>query len=309
MANALDLQEKPQAKTMYMLAGWHQWADAGSISSGLPQYLVERTKARHIGTIKPDGFYLFQFPGTHDLMRPVVQFVDGYPEALDSPSNNLYYTEIDGHGIIILLGDEPHLDIERYVRTILDAADELKVAKIIGFGGVYAEVPYDKERTISCAYSKRSLKEELDKLSVNFSDYHGGAAIGSILCRRASDRNMDYVSFYSFVPNYDLSRFEALENTIRLENDYMAWMGVMRRVKYFLQVNFDLDDLERKTKHILTILDEKVDELDARAPTAGIRDYFERLSASFSEELFDPLDDVWENELRRLLDEGDSEDT
>ena len=61
-----------------LIAGWHQWADAGAVSSGLPQYLVEWTDATKIGRIAPDGFYLFQIPGTHDLLRPVVRLNEGY---------------------------------------------------------------------------------------------------------------------------------------------------------------------------------------------------------------------------------------
>lgn len=34
----------------YMIAGWKpQWSDGGEISSGLPQYLVEKLGARKIG--------------------------------------------------------------------------------------------------------------------------------------------------------------------------------------------------------------------------------------------------------------------
>jgi len=61
----------------YMIAGWHEWADAGAVSSGLPQYLIDETRARKIGEIAPDGFYLFQIPGTHHLLRPVVQLEEG----------------------------------------------------------------------------------------------------------------------------------------------------------------------------------------------------------------------------------------
>ncbi len=77
MSDALDLWKKPEAKENYMLVGWRQWADAGSVSSGLPQYLIQLMDAEPIGTIRPEGFYLFQVPGTHDLVRPVVRFKRG----------------------------------------------------------------------------------------------------------------------------------------------------------------------------------------------------------------------------------------
>lgn len=302
MDKAIELREKPQNDNMYMLVGWRQWADAGSISSGLPKYLAQENNARKIGTIKPDGFYIFQFPGTHDLARPVVRFESGFPVELETPHNDIYYSEVDGNGIVYVVGDEPHMDVERYVGTILDLATELNVKRIVGFGGVFAEVPFDKERTISSAYSLRSLKPEMDKLSVNLSDYNGGAAIGSVLCKRAGERDMEYVSFYAFVPTYNLAQFASLDNTIRLENDFMAWLGVMRRVNHFLQTRFDLGELESKSQQLVDVLNKKVDELQDLS-TSAIREYFDLLSEGFSEEVFDPLDDVWEDELKRLLDD------
>ena len=65
MSDAVDLWEQPEAEEIYLIGGWRQWADAGSISSGLPRYLARKSRARQIGTLRPDGFYLFQFPGTH----------------------------------------------------------------------------------------------------------------------------------------------------------------------------------------------------------------------------------------------------
>jgi predicted ATP-grasp superfamily ATP-dependent carboligase len=303
MSDAVDLWERPQAEEIYMIAGWRQWADAGSISSGLPQYLVQQTNAHQIGKIRPDGFYLFQIPGTHDLVRPVVEFEKGYPKSLESRDNLLYYAGDERRGIVFFMGDEPHLDADRYVAAILNAADLLNVKRIISFGGVYGELPYDKERMVSAIYSLPFMLEEIESLGVNVSDYHGGASIGSYLCRRAGERNKEFVGFYAFVPTYDFSKVSEVSNTIRLENDFMAWLGVMRRVNYMLKLNLDLRDLEKRSAKLVKLVDDKVEELDSLAPQLGIRDYMSRLSESFEEMPFYPLDEVWENELRRLFDE------
>lgn len=305
MTDVLELLETPTAQEIVMIAGWRQWADAGSISSGLPHYLIQETDARLIGTIKPTGFYLFQIPGTHDLVRPVVRFDEGYPESLDTPRNEFYYTGDDERGVVFFLGDEPHLDIERYVAAFLDAAKTLKVSRIISLGGVYGELPYDKERLVSSTYSLPELKAELDPLSVTYSDYHGGASIGSFICRRASEQNLAYLSFYGFVPTYDFSNISQIGNTIRLENDFMAWLGIMRRINALLKTRFDLSDLEAKTVQLLEVVAAKVDELEEMAPELGVREYFEGLSEDFEEVVFNPLDEVWEEELRRLLDDDE----
>lgn len=307
MSDAVKIWEKPEAQQIYMLAGWRQWADAGAISSGLPQYLIQQRDAHKIGEIAPDGFYIFQIPGTHDLVRPVVKFNDGYPEALEARRNEFYYTGDDKLGIVIFLGDEPHLDVDRYIGALLDAVETLKVKRIIGLGGVYGELPYDKERMISSIYSLPRLKEELDAYAVTLSEYHGGASIGSYLCRRASERNLEYVSFYGFAPTYDLSNFGQMSNAIRIENDYMAWLGIMRRVNYMLKTEFDLADLQKKSKRLIETVEAKIEEIDNVAPQLGIRDYLARLSEDFEEKTFDPLDEVWEDELRRLFDDDSPE--
>ncbi|MCB0226583.1 MAG: hypothetical protein KDI02_23015, partial [Anaerolineae bacterium] len=78
MNDRVDLRTIPHPEELYMIAGWHQWADAGAISSGLPQYIINHLEATKIGEIKPDGFYLFQIPGTHHLLRPEIKLEQGY---------------------------------------------------------------------------------------------------------------------------------------------------------------------------------------------------------------------------------------
>ena len=308
MIEAVELWEKPEAEKMYLLAGWRQWADAGSISSGLPRYLIQQLGARQIGQIKPDGFYLFQFPGTHDLVRPVVRFEAGFPMALETQRNEIYYAGDEKQGLVIFLGDEPHMDIERYVAALLDMAQELGVRRMIGFGGVYGELPYDKERTVSSVYSLPHIRDELETLAVNLSDYQGGASIGSFICRRAGERDMAYISFYAFVPLYDLSDIPNVGNTIRIENDFMAWLGVMQRVNHMLKLGLDLSDLEKRSEKLTRSVDAKVEELDKLTPQAGVSEYLKKLSEDFSEISFNPLDDIWEEEIKRLFDKLDDDE-
>ena len=308
MSDSVELIEQPQAEEMYMLLGWRQWADAGSTSSGLPQYLIEQTSARKIGSIHPDGFYLFQIPGTHDLVRPIVKFDQGYPESLEIQRNELFYTEIEQKGLLIFLGDEPQLDIERYTQSLLQIAGTFQVKRMISLGGVYGELPYNKDRMVSSIYSLKSLKVELEELAVNLSDYHGGASVGSYICRRAGERGLEFVSLFAFVPAYDFSTVSQVANSIRIENDYMAWLGILQRIKHMINIDLDLSDLEKKSGELVGLFDTKIDELDRESPELGIRDYLNKLSDEFVPTTFTPLDDVWEQELRRLFDRSERDD-
>ncbi len=307
MSDAVEIREIPQPSEMYMLVGWRQWADAGSASSGLPKYLIQLTEARKIGQIRPSGFYLFQIPGTHDLLRPVVRYEQGVPELLETPRNELYYAGNDQRGLLIFLGDEPHMDIEGYVGALLHIARTLKVRRIVGVGGVYGEMPYDKERHVSATCSLPSLRQQLNQYAVDLSDYQGGASISSYVCRRAGDQRMEYVGMYTFVPLYNFAGMEQPGNVLRIENDFTAWLGLMRRIDHMLKLQLDLSDLEHRSQQLLVAMEEKIDALDRAAPQLGIREYLQALSEKFTETPFAPLDDVWEEEIRRLMDKFDEE--
>lgn len=306
--SALELWEIPQADEIYMLAGWEQWADAGSASSGLPKYLIDSTKARQIGKIEPTGFYLFQFPGTHDLLRPTVRYERGIPVSLETPRNDIYYTGDEQKGLVIFRGDEPHMDIERYTAAFLQIIQRLGVKRTIGFGGVYGEIPYDKERTVTASCSLPALRDVLSEYAVQLTDYQGGASISSYICRRAGEVNLEFIGLYTFVPLFSLTDSSQPISALRIENDFIAWVGLMRRVRHMFKLNLDLSDLERRGQQLLRALDERIDEIDRAAPDIGLREYIQKISAQFTETPFAPLDDVWEDEIRRLMDKFEADE-
>ena len=303
MTKNIDLWEQPKVKEMYLLAGWQQWADGGAISSGLPQYIIQQTKARQIGEIKPDGYYLFQLPGMQHFIRPIVQHEQGYSKSLQTPRNEFYYTEMGDKGIVIFIGDEPHLDAERYTQDFLDAVKLVRVKRVIMFGGIYAEVPFDKERMITSVFSLESMREEISDLTVDLSNYQGPGSIGSYLCKRGGEQEIEVVSFYTFCPLYHFGNLHEVNKTIHIEKDYIAWKGAMRRVNHMLGIDFNLDDLEDKSDQLIERLNGEVEALDNKYPDLGVREYMQRLVISFEEKSFSPLEDVWQDELRRLGDQ------
>ena len=303
MTKSIDIWEKPKAKEMYLLAGWRQWVDGGATSSGLPQYIIQQTKARKIGEMKPDSFYLFQLPGMQHLMRPIVQHDQGYSKSLQTPRNEFFYTEMGGKGIVIFIGDEPHVDAERYTKEFLEAIELLKIKRVVMFGGIYAEVPYDKERMITSVFSLQSMREEISDLTVDLSNYQGPGSIGSYLCKRGGEQEIEVVGFYTFCPIYQFGNLYEVNKMIRIEKDYIAWIGVMQRLNHMLGIDFNLDDLEDKGDQLIERLNREVEELDNKYPDLGVEEYMQRLATSFEEKDFNPLEDVWQDELRRLGDQ------
>ena len=304
MNTAVDLWQTPQGKEMVMIAGWRQWADAGAISSGLPEYLIELTGAEKIGEISADGFYMFQIPGMHFLLRPVVRFEDGQQTGLEIRRNEIFYTEDVGKGLVIFLGDEPHMDVDRYARAFFDMVRALNVQKIATLGGVYGPVPFNKDREIGCIFSLPQMRAELDEYALRFSNYEGGSAIGSYLLNQAVEENISYLSFYGFVPNYDFSQIsKKMNQEIRVEHDFKAWYDIMRRLNQLFAMNIYLAQLEKQSYELMDEMERQVAELEEKAPELKVREFFEQVNMQFQERPFQPLDDVWEQGLQDLFDD------
>lgn len=301
MDNLVELWEVPKSAEIYMIAGWDQWADAGNISSGLPQYLVEATEARRIGELSPDGFYLFQVPGTHHFLRPEIKLERGYRRELARPENTFYYTGDQQKGLVIFLGAEPHMNVDRYAEAFLDTVEALGIKRVVALGGVYGAAPFDKDRSVHCVVSLWGMQESLERFAVTFSDYEGGTTIGTLLADRAERRGIELVDLYAFVPAYDFSGADTLVQGMRIDNDYRAWHETMRRLNVMFGVDMDLSDLERRSAELTASMHAKVRELELHAPELQVRQYLQRLTEDFDELPFTPLDDVWEAELGDLF--------
>jgi proteasome assembly chaperone (PAC2) family protein len=302
MGKLADIWEKP-APGKYMIAGWHQWADAGAVSSGLPEYLIEQTAAKKIGEIQDGGFYLFQIPGTHHLLRPVIKLHDGYREDIEEKSNELFYAGDDKDGFVIFIGEEPHRNEVLYAEAFFDAAEELGIKRIAAIAGVYGAVPYHRDRNISCVYSLPWMKSELEKYAVSFSNYEGGATISMYLADQAEARGIEFFRFCAFVPSYDFSQASTTVQPIAIGEDYKTWYDLMVRFNHMFHLNFDLTDLEKQSEQLVSEWDHKIDQVAQAMPELNVRAYLEEVDREFTERPFEPLSDVWEEELRNLLDD------
>jgi proteasome assembly chaperone (PAC2) family protein len=231
---------KPEKPT-FMVAGFTQWANAGNVSSGIPEYLIEKLNAKKFGHIHKDSFYIYQIPGSHYMFRPPVKFVDGYEEYYqEEPVNDFYYVEIGEKGLVIFLGTEPNQYEDIYVNTLLDGAKELGVKRIIVPSGVGFEVPFDKERLVGCTYSLKQMREELEDYAVSFSNYDRNATIGMVINHYCAKRGIESVRMTARTPSYPLS--------IDAFSDKRAMYDILRRARYMFGIDLDLSDLEKESE-------------------------------------------------------------
>jgi len=261
-----------------MIAGFNQWANAGNVSSGTPKYLIENLATKRFAYIRKGDFYLFQLPGSHYMFRSSVGYVDGFEEDYQMhPINDFYYTEIDGKGIVVFIGTEPNQREDAYADTFLDAAAEMHVKRIIMLSGVGFEVPYDKERLISCIYSLKKMKRELNDCAVSFSNYDRNATIGMVLNHYSRARNIEYVEMIARTPSYQIS--------LAIDSDKRAMYDILRRIRYMCGINLDLSGLEKESNQQISEFEKAINKLYQDNPEieSQIKAYMEQVEKGFEE--------------------------
>jgi hypothetical protein len=107
---------------------------------------------------------------------------------------------------------------------------------------------------------------------------------------------------------FDFSNMTQVSHRLQIENDYMAWLAILRRLNYMLKLGIDLSDLVQKSQHEIEELNIKIEELGKLAPQLELNEYFQRISDEFTEMPFIPLDDVWEENLRRIMDKFEDDE-
>ena len=216
-------------------------------------------------------------------------------------TNEFFYSQEED--VLIFSGEEPHHNEERYAEAFFDAVEELGIQRVAAVAGVYGSVPYDKDREISCVYSLPRMKEELAGYSVKFSNYEGGATISMYLASEAEARGIEFFRFCAFVPSYDFSKDDIPVHPIAIGEDFKAWYDITLRLKHMFRLPLDLSVLRSQSEELIAEWDVKVDHVATAMPQLEVKEYMDRIGQEFNERSFVPLSNVWEEELKNILDD------
>ena len=279
----LQLTEKPDAR--YLIAGWRrQWSDGGSISSALPQYLVDQFGARKIGSMGSDIeklCYPFQVAGTHDSYRPACAFEEGLPSVAMHWDNDFYDA---GSGLIIFMGEEPWFELDLYGEAFFQAVQELGVEQTVTVEGYNGPAPPDMERRVGCVFSRADMKEDLEQYGIQFSSYGSGGrqgpTIGMALVTMAHFRYPDLKVFRlgAMAPMYPFTTQG--NRQVGIVTDYRSFFDIMRRIKAMFGLDMDLTDLEARGNVESQRLKETLDRISSA--NADAKQIIERARSDYT---------------------------
>ena len=275
--------EKPPAQ--YLIAGWRrQWSDGGEISSGLPRYLIDQTKAREIGEMGPEVSklcYPFQVPGTHDMYRPSVAYKDGLPTREMLRENHFYDA---GKGLIVFLGEEPWLRIDVYGEAFFQALKELGVSHTVAVEGYNGAAPPELERSVSCTYSHAHMKEKLEKYGLRFSNYgsqsRNGPTIGMALVTMAHYQYTEFEMFRlgAMAPMYPF--LAGQRDPACIIKDHRSFYDIMRRLRSMLKLDINLTELMTLGESESRELQQTLERIASTNP--GAKEIIDRVRSDYS---------------------------
>jgi proteasome assembly chaperone (PAC2) family protein len=215
-----------------MLLGFSGWMDGGQVSTGTINCLIEKLNAQKFAQIDPEGFYLYNFPGSMEitaLFRPYTKIKDGLIRTYEVPTNTFYASE--EQNLILFLGKEPNLNWQQFAECIFSLASEFAAGEIYFIGSVAGLVPHTREPRLFCSVSDEKMKETLRHYGVNFTNYEGPASIVTYLTSKAADKGFSMASLVATIPAYVQG------------NNPKCVEAVTKRLAGILGLEIELDDL------------------------------------------------------------------
>lgn len=178
-----------------MVAAFRGWNDAASAASTALATVGEALGAHRVAVIDPDEFYDFQ------STRPIIDTsVDGNG-AITWPEVEIYTARVDGseHDLVLVAGSEPSMRWRSFTRTLLEAATELGVRRIVLLGALLADVVHTDPIHLTGLSPDAGLAEEL---GLRAPSYSGPTGIVGVLQHSAASHDIPALSLWAPVSHY-----------------------------------------------------------------------------------------------------------
>ncbi len=266
----LNIVRRPKLKNPRMLLGFSGWMDGGDVSTGTVKCFIDKLGARKFATIKPEGFYIYNFPGMMEvtaLFRPHTKIEDGLITSFEVPADAFFAGP--GADLILFLGKEPNLLWEEFADCILSLCSEFGVKILYFIGSIAGLVPHTREPRLFCSVSDAKLKETFQHYGVKFTSYEGPASFITYLTTRCNEQNLSLVSLVATIPAYvQGSNPKCIET-------------VTRRLAGMLDVQIELDDLGAVSDEF----ERKLNEVVQQQPE--LANNIRKLEEDYDNEIFD----------------------
>lgn len=199
----IKIEREPRLSKPRLVMGLSGWMDSGDVSTGTIKYLRKKLEAEQFAHIEPQGFYIYNFPGSMDisaLFRPNTKINNGLVQALELPANIFYASE--KHNLVLFSGKEPNLNWEQYADCVFALCAQFNIRDIFFVGSFAGLTPHTREPRMTFSMSDEKLKALLPAQTLRLSSYEGPAGLSTYMTSRAAKQDVNMLNIVAEVPAY-----------------------------------------------------------------------------------------------------------
>lgn len=267
-----------------LIAAFAGWNDAGQAATAAVRFLIDAFHAEEVASIDPEEFYDFT------SSRPVVRIGPDEQRALEWPANRFFVSAGRERGIVLLLGDEPHLRWRAFTSAVLDVASRLNCRMVFTLGGLVGDAVHTRPVPLAGYSLHPALRPRFDALGISGSRYEGPTGIVGALHDRCRQEMIPSGSLWAAVPQYlgttpnpkaALALLDALDDLLELGLDLRELRAVAEEfeasVTKAVSQNREVLEIVRFLERQHDAGAAKAEETDLPPPAAIIEDLEEFL--------------------------------
>jgi proteasome assembly chaperone (PAC2) family protein len=203
VADRLEIHARPKLRDGRMVLAFSGWMDGGNVSTGTVEWLAKTLRAQKVAGIDPEGFYIYNFPGSMEisaLFRPHTKIEQGVIATYQPPENSFFCAE--QRQLILFCGKEPNFNWSDFADCLFSFASQVAVSALYFVGSFGGAVPHTREPRLVSTVSDETLKPDLERYGVRFTDYEGPASFSTYLLTGARRHGFGMVSLVAEIPAY-----------------------------------------------------------------------------------------------------------
>lgn len=203
ISDKLRIDSRPDLKGGRMVLAFTGWMDGGDVSTGTVRGLVDEFAAEPVAEIDSEGFYIYSFPGSMELIalfRPHIQIADGIVKKFETPRNIFYSSE--QRKLAFFVGKEPNLNWRKFSECLFDFVSEMGISSVFFVGSFAGSVPHTREPRLHVSVSDPRLKEDLARYDLRPTNYEGPGSFMTYLTTQATERGVEMANIVAEIPAY-----------------------------------------------------------------------------------------------------------
>lgn len=198
---SINMPHRPVLNEPTLIMGFEGWPNAGEISTGTIDYLLE-----NLNNIEAFAYFKSNLYFDHIENRPVTDIRDGKVMELAemSPAFSFWKNPDKKRDLILFSSPEPKRNWELFAEDVLKLAEIFGCRMIITLGGTYDYVPHWVEPQVSYTCSNQAasalLGDYIKRLTPG--EYSGPASIHTQISLKATEKGVPLIGFWGHAPVY-----------------------------------------------------------------------------------------------------------